>query len=547
MGCCESKRSDPISEKGQPKKSTDSLRSEIDEVELAPKTPRVKQDKKHKTRTSKKRSESFNLKLSSGALTRSLTLKSVSTKVPHPDSPNSQFNIDPPKKILKASIHENFKIIKTLHSAFHGDTLLSTDKRTGLKKVIKEVKKSAIEIREQKTLTMEAQNFQCFDHPNIVKLHEVYDSEEKFSLVYEFFSGSNLLEFTRREIIGHLLTGSIMRDILSGLSYCHKNKILHLGLNLEKIILDSSYGKVNCKLIGFSYPWEIKGLVKYNQVTCFMAPEILNGIYDSPASDIWSVGVILYLIIKEKPPFRGKKSKDLLSEYKRGLTFEGSEWMLDPIELKDLLSRMLEFDYNKRISVEDALSHPWIKNSNYLLSSPANNKAISNLIEFTSKDKIARAIFSFFKVNLTGQNESRQFIEIFKSLDSNKDGQITMDELLNETKNLDTEIQIKLQQILKNADLMKKGYIGFSEFLTACTDWNTDENIKKLEKAFKLCDESGDGQLSLEELKANIEGIEDEEWAEFFGNVDFDQSGTISFEELKQFLFEKDFINANHA
>ncbi|CAG9316833.1 unnamed protein product [Blepharisma stoltei] len=249
-----------------------------------------------------------------------------------------------------------------------------------------------------------------------------------------------------------------------------------------------------------------------------------------------------------KPPFQGKNSEDLLEKYGKGLSFNQENGILDFSELRDLLTKMLNYDYNTRITVEDALNHPWIqKNSQSLVSPSTNNEAITRLVEFTSKDKIARELFSFFKVNLTNQNDHRKFIDLFKNLDKNKDGQISKKELLDEIKNLDIKVQNRLKKILNSADLMEKGYIEFSEFLTACTDWNTDENIKRFEKAFKLCDKSGDGQLSLKELKASIKGIKSKEWAEFFGSVDFDRSGTISFEELKEFLFGKNRISPKYS
>jgi len=475
------------------------------------------------------------------------TLEAASTKTSRTNSPSILSSNEFSQNFFKTSIRINYTTVRKLHKGFYGDVLLVNDKRTEIKKVIKEFKKSIIQADVHKKFIMDIQKFQGLDHPNVVKLLEVCESRESWLLVYEFFSGSNLLD-KANEIIGDSLACSIIEDILSGLNYCHRNGIPHLGLNLEKIILDSRNEKINCKIIGFSYPWELEDLVKINEVTCFMAPEILTGVYNNPASDIWSVGVILYVMTHGKLPFRGKSSEDLLKEYRKGWTFKKENWILASNELEDLLSKMLNYDHNTRITVEEVLNHPWLqKNSRSSASTPLNNEAITRLVEFTSKDKIARELFSFFKVNLTNQNDHREFIELFKNIDKNKDGQISQEELLSEIKNLDIKIQNRLKRILKRSDLMEKGYIEFSEFLTACTDWNTDENIKKFEKAFKLCDKSGDGQLSLKELKASIKGIRSKEWAEFFGSVDFDRSGTISFEELKEFLFGKNRISPKYS
>ncbi|CAG9316823.1 CDPK1_20 [Blepharisma stoltei] len=153
-----------------------------------------------------------------------------------------------------------------------------------------------------------------------------------------------------------------MREILSGLNHCHENGIPHLGINFGKININTKEGNI-IKLLGFSYPWEIKQKVKANEVTRYMAPEILNGNYNQFASDIWSLGVILYTIVQGKHPFKGKNPEDLKNEYKKEIDFEGSDWVFTSDELKDLLSKMLEYDYKKRITAAEALNHPWIKNN----------------------------------------------------------------------------------------------------------------------------------------------------------------------------------------
>ncbi|CAG9316826.1 unnamed protein product [Blepharisma stoltei] len=534
MGCC-SNRPDPTSEKGLQESTTKSLKSEIEYKVVAPETSK----KRHKNslKLSKSRRGSFSSAGSSSP--RNSKLISLSTNASYSNSPrspsfkNKGFSFE----FLKTPIREKYTTVRKLHFGFSGETSLVVDKITGLKRVIKEVRKLCVPLEIQEMFILEVQKFLSLDHPNIVKLCEVYESGKSWYLVYEHASGMNLLEKLDDEIISSSLACTIIRDILSGLNYCHRNRIVHHGINLSHVIVDSKDGKTNCKLVSFSFPWEIEDSIKLNEVTCYIAPEVLDGNCNELASDVWSVGVLLYSIIQRKPPFRGKTLADLKLQYQKGINFEENNWIFTTNEFKDILSKMFEIDYNKRIDVQNALEHLWVKNNQSLLSTPANNGAINRLVEFSSKDKIARALFSFFKVNLADQNDSRQFIEIFKSLDTNKDGQLTEEELLNETKNLDIKVQKKLRKIISNADLMKKGYIEFSEFVTACTDWNTDENIKKFEKAFRLCDKSGDGQLSLKELKASIKGIRTKEWAQFFGVVDADQSGTISFEELKIFLF----------
>mmetsp|Transcript_8693 Transcript_8693/g.8702 ORF Transcript_8693/g.8702 Transcript_8693/m.8702 type:complete len:213 (-) Transcript_8693:634-1272(-) len=209
----------------------------------------------------------------------------------------------------------------------------------------------------QENFILEVQKFQCLDHPNIVKLYEVYESVKGWHLVYEYVSGMNLLEKLDDEIISSSLACTIIRDILSGLNYCHRNRVTHLGINLSHAIIDSKEGKINCKLVSFTYPWEIEDLIKLNEVTCYFSPEVLRGDYN-PLADVWSAGVLLYSIIQRKPPFRGKNLMDLSMEYQKAISFDEHNWIFTSAEFKDILSKMLEIDCNKRITVQDALEHP---------------------------------------------------------------------------------------------------------------------------------------------------------------------------------------------
>ncbi|CAG9334709.1 unnamed protein product [Blepharisma stoltei] len=371
MGCCCSKRSDPTCEEDQVAISTKSLKSEIEFKIIAPETSNIGRKSKLSPRTPKRHYKAWSSSPSppkSPFLSKNMKLSS--TKTPDTNSSGDLFNEGFSHAFLKILIKDNFSVVRKLHSEKNGKTFLAKDRKTGLKRVIREVEKASIPIEAQEKYIMEIQKFQCLDHPNVIKLHEVYESEENWSLIYEFFPGNNLLHKIHNGNIGSSMACNIIKDILCGLHYFHKNRIFHLGLNLENIYIDSRDVKTNCKIIGLNYPWEPEDQIKINGVTCYMAPEILSRVYDNPASDIWSVGVILYLMIQGKPPFRGQSKNDLLNSYKRGLDFEENNWILAAGELKDLLRKMLEFDFNKRITIDIALNHPWIKNNQSLLTMP---------------------------------------------------------------------------------------------------------------------------------------------------------------------------------
>ncbi|CAG9316832.1 unnamed protein product [Blepharisma stoltei] len=219
MGCCCSTRPDPTIEKGLSSMSTKSLRSEIDSNTSIPEAPIRRKKTKRMPQLSARHTSNWSSQPSSPrGRSRLSTLKAVSTKTSRANSPKSLSFKNFSQNFLKESIRINYTTVRKLHKGFYGEISLANDKRTEIKKVIKEFKKSVIPENIHEKFIMEIQKFQCLDHPNVVKLLEVYDTRESWLLVYEFFSGSSLLD-KANEIIGNSLACSIMQDILWLLKY----------------------------------------------------------------------------------------------------------------------------------------------------------------------------------------------------------------------------------------------------------------------------------------------------------------------------------------
>ncbi|CAG9316820.1 unnamed protein product [Blepharisma stoltei] len=358
MGCCSSKETE-TSKKNLESTTTELLRSEIEDKAELKSTPISKRSQT----TTKLPPRRYSRGLSTvDRKPKNFTKEKAQAVNPSPQNTFKDSTKQYIKKFSKTPLRQHFSTIKKKFLDFNDSFSLVNDKRTGVKKIIKEVKKSDIFEGVYDNFIKEIQNFQRLDHPNIVKLYDIYELGDNFFLVYEYLPGLSLADKIHHESIGYSLASTIMRDILSGLNHCHGNDIPHLGINFGKININTKEGNI-IKLLGFTYPWEIKKKVEANKATCYMGPEILNKNYSLFASDIWSLGVILYTIVQGKLPYKGKNVADLKNEYKKEIVFEGNDWAFTSDELKDLLSKMLEYDYKKRITAADALNHPWIKNN----------------------------------------------------------------------------------------------------------------------------------------------------------------------------------------
>ena len=163
----------------------------------------------------------------------------------------------------------------------------------------------------------------------------------------------------------------------------------------------------------------------------YIAPEVLNNSYDEKC-DLWSIGVILYLLLCGYPPFNGYTDEDIIKNVKKGeFRTDDIEWQNISPEAIDLVHRMLEFKPNKRISAKEALQHDWIvKYSKTEIDKTVKKRTLDNLRNFSGSSKLKQAALAFIASHLTKDEEKRDLDKIFKEIDINGDGQLSKEEVL---------------------------------------------------------------------------------------------------------------------
>lgn len=238
----------------------------------------------------------------------------------------------------------------------------------------------------------------CQGHPNIIQLLEYYEDDERFYLVFEKVEGGQLLERIQERVhFGEKEASEIVRDLASALSFLHSKGIAHRDLKPENILCVHPDQLSPVKLCDF----DLGSGIKFNtSVTSplatpllltpvgsaeFMAPEIVNAFLGPEATgydkrcDLWSLGVVVYILLCGYPPFYGNCGEDC--GWQRGETchacqdilfhsiqegvydFPEAEWSCISDDAKDLISRLLVKDARKRLSAAAVLKHPWISRS----------------------------------------------------------------------------------------------------------------------------------------------------------------------------------------
>lgn len=221
--------------------------------------------------------------------------------------------------------------------------------------------------------------------------------------------------------------------MLSCVNYCHKNNIVHRDLKPENILLEPSKEFDQIKIIDFGtslvYDPE-KQLDEKLGTPYYIAPEVLNKSYNSKC-DIWSVGVIVYILLSGQPPFNGSDDKEIMKKVREGkVHFDGPQWQKISTEAKNFIKRLLTYDPEKRPDAEQAMTDPWLqKNSHVKVESALIVGALENLKGFKADQTLKAATYAFIAGQLITKQEKDDLARVFKAFDTNGDGKLSMEEV----------------------------------------------------------------------------------------------------------------------
>ncbi|CAD8175812.1 unnamed protein product [Paramecium octaurelia] len=435
------------------------------------------------------------------------------------------------------NIYEEYEVRSTLGEGAFGCVKLVAHRKTKMPYAMKQIKKQGLIKEDQKILFSEMDILRLIDHPNIVKLHKLYQDNIHYYMVTELCQGGELFDklaseknFTEKK------AAEIMKQVLSAVTYCHERKIIHRDLKLENILLETKSANSNIKVIDFGTSRKVQEDEKLKLkigTLYYMAPEVFQGQYDLKV-DVWSVGVILYILLCGYPPFNGDDTTIKKKIQKGTFEFNDTEWRSISQEAKDLITKMLKFDPQQRITAQQALQDPWIQSK--APSNPVQPNALNNLKNFYSTSKLKNAIQLFIVTQVTTYQEKEEQLKQFKAMDTDGNGTISPDELKKHySKHYGQEQAEKLvQEIMKQVDINQSGQIDFNEFLVAAVNKEKILSQEKLKQVFQMFDKNGDGKIQRAELQYIMSGIkiDDGQWKNILEECDKDNDGEISLDEL---------------
>ncbi|XP_037313633.1 death-associated protein kinase 3 [Pungitius pungitius] len=204
-------------------------------------------------------------------------------------------------------------------------------------------------------------------HSNIITLHDIFENKADVILILELVSGGELFDFlAEKESLTEEEATQFLKQILDGVQYLHSKRIAHFDLKPENImLLDKNVPNPRIKLIDFGIAHQIKAGNEFKNIFGtpeFVAPEIVNYEPLGLEADMWSIGVITYILLSGASPFLGETKQETLTNIS-GVNYDfDEEYFSNTSELaKDFIRRLLVKDPKKRMTIDDSLEHPWIK------------------------------------------------------------------------------------------------------------------------------------------------------------------------------------------
>jgi len=386
-----------------------------------------------------------------------------------------------------------------------------------------------------KELRNEIDVLRSLHHPNIVKAYETYEENiGNISIVMDFCSGGDL--YTRQPY-SERESARIIEKLLSAIAFMHSKNVSHRDIKFENIMFASTKPTAEIKLIDFglskAYLDDQAHFSDFAGTLTTMAPEVFTKNYTNKA-DLWSIGVICYMLIASRKPFRAKSRTQLAKIImKCQYSFLPEDWKSKSNQSKDFIKKLLVIDQGKRLSAIEAVSHEWFEVN---LSDEQPDESVLQRVgmELDSYKRYGtmKKISMLAIAKMSSSTQLEEMKVVFESYDTEKDGKLTYSEFKNAMLKFNYSKK-ELNIMFKMLDIDGDGFIEYSEFLAATVQMSSRLSEDRIYECFKKFDTDNSGQISHEELRTILGRDYSEDLVtKLVKEMDSDGDGTISYEEF---------------
>lgn len=389
------------------------------------------------------------------------------------------------------------------------------------------------------------------DHPNVVPFRETCEDDMNFHLIYEWSEGGPMMHqlwrYNGMLTEGHI--AQVIRELLSALSASHQFQLHHLDLGLFSLFLQYSDRLSPIKvfgigLSGYMFPSVTNRKYSRSNKHYYASPEMFNSKVKAMslpmrhASDIWSVGTLLYTLVSGRPPFGCGSLKELQAKVAKNAWSFGLEFSEYSSSLRTFLESLLSMPWGRRPSASNALKHPWAMHTQSirLKDGRINNVAMQQLQSYAHEDHVKQTVARLLTdIGLT-IDAYKGLEQKFREMDLNGDGTITLGELQEVSSQIPGITPQEVDGIVMKLDRNGNCNVDISEFIAALVMEQEDADERLIKKAFAKMDKNGDARVTKKELfqllRQYSRSVETGEVSKFVGTTDKDADQKIDYREF---------------
>eukprot|EP01006_Ploeotia_vitrea_P024628 TRINITY_DN57450_c1_g1_i2.p1 TRINITY_DN57450_c1_g1~~TRINITY_DN57450_c1_g1_i2.p1 ORF type:complete len:502 (+),score=270.42 TRINITY_DN57450_c1_g1_i2:409-1914(+) len=398
------------------------------------------------------------------------------------------------------------------------------------------------------------------EHPNVIKFHKVYEDAQKFYIVMEKCAGGELFDrisakgkFTEKD------AAIVLRQIVSGVQYLHKNKVAHCDLKPDNFLFVTSAQDAQLKIIDFGMSKFARRRLYFNSfcgTPYYVAPEVLDHHY-TMACDMWSVGVVMFVILHGYPPFYADPKRygewtdqKIFAKIKRGFINEEragyGPWFPKTMPIsasaRDLIAKLLNPDAAQRLTAQEALDHPWLTGDKASADSLPTS-VLKSLLEFNQSTRFKHGLLHMLAQRLS-DDEAKELRKTFQTMDLDGDGSITVEELevaLRKLSMPDTDVA----SLMSTLDIDGDGKLSYEELIFTVLQRKLVAKEERIWQVFCEIDKNKDGLLEPAEIASAFGQDDAEKVKALIAELDRDSNGRIDYDEFLSMFFKE--LNSEDA
>ncbi|ESQ53569.1 hypothetical protein EUTSA_v10024803mg [Eutrema salsugineum] len=442
------------------------------------------------------------------------------------------------------NIRDFYTLSRKLGQGQFGTTYLCTEVATGVDYACKSISKRKLISKEDvEDVRREIQIMHHLaGHGNIVTIKGAYEDSLYVHIVMELCAGGELFDrIIQRGHYSERKAAELTKIIVGVVEACHSLGVMHRDLKPENFLLVNKDDDFSLKAIDFGLSIFFKPGQIFTDVVgspYYVAPEVLLKRY-GPEADVWTAGVILYILLSGVPPFWAETQQGIFDAVLKGyIDFESDPWPVISDSAKDLIRRMLCSKPAERLTAHEVLRHPWICENGVAPDRALDPAVLSRLKQFSAMNKLKKMALKVIAESLS-EEEIAGLREMFQAMDTDNSGAITFDELKAGLRKYGSTLKdTEIHDLMEAADVDNSGTIDYSEFIAATIHLNKLEREEHLVAAFQYFDKDGSGYITIDELQqACVEhSMTDVFLEDIIKEVDQNNDGKIDYGEFVEMM-----------